>query len=57
VSEIEDKGPVDGYTVEVGEDGAVRLTFSDRYGNGDRYTFTRADAAKVGAALLLGWSS
>jgi len=43
--------PVHGFTVENG-DGFVVLALTNRYGAGDRYRFTVADALRIGEALL-----
>ena len=43
--------PVDGFTVESTPD-AVVLILSNRYGQGDRFTFPREDAYTIGKALM-----
>lgn len=44
--------PVDGYSVDLDE-GLVRLTLSDRYGQGVQYWLRPTDARTVGTALVL----
>ena len=43
--------PVDGYTVE-GMDDRVKLTLSNRYGEGDVYLFPIPDARAIAIAIL-----
>ena len=52
MTEIEDEGPVDGYSVETTDDGRVALILSNRYGQADLYTLDARDAAIIGSALL-----
>lgn len=47
-----DEKLVDGYSVERKGDEVI-LTLSDRYGQGDIYSFPAEDALKVGVALVL----
>jgi hypothetical protein len=49
---IEDEAPVDGFNVELYEDGSVGLVLSNRYGGVDRFTFPAEDAGTIGAALV-----